>query len=312
MQQTGALRFALMRLVSAVPTLLLVIVLAFLMMHAAPGGPFDEERALPPETAANIARAYHLDESLPRQLVRYMSGLVRGDLGPSFRYPDYNVSELIRGALPLSIQLGTLAMLLALTVGLAAGIAAALVRDTVADRLLTGVALTGISVPIFVIAPLLVLVFAVELGWLPASWSGASTADRLLLPVFALALPQIAYIMRLTRASMIEVLESDFVRTARAQGLDMLTIVRKHALRPAMLPLLSYMGPAIAGILTGSVVVEQIFGVPGLGQLFVRGALNRDYTLVLGIVILYAVLVIALNLAVDILYGFIDPRIRRR
>jgi len=177
---------------------------------------------------------------------------------------------------------------------------------------LTGLALTGISIPIFVIAPLLVLVFAVELGWLPASWSGSGGPARLLLPVLALALPQVAYITRLTRASMIEVMESDFIRTAKAQGLGMPTIVRSHALKPAMLPLLSYMGPAIAGILTGSVVVEQIFGVPGLGQLFVRGALNRDYTLVLGIVILYAALVIALNLVVDILYGYLDPRIRRR
>jgi len=312
MQQTGALRFALMRLVSAVPTLFLVIVLAFLLMHAAPGGPFDEERALPPETAANIARAYHLDEPLPRQFARYLAGLLEGDLGPSFRYPDYRVAELIAGALPLSIRLGTLAMLLALALGLAAGVSAALARDTIVDRLLTGLALTGISIPVFVIAPLLVLVFAVHLGWLPASWSGASGPDRLLLPVIALALPQIAYITRLTRASMIEVMESDFVRAARAQGLAMTTIVRRHALKPAMLPLLSYMGPAIAGILTGSVVVEQIFGVPGLGQLFVRGALNRDYTLVLGIVILYATLVIVLNLMVDIVYGFLDPRIRRR
>ena len=312
MQQTGALRFALMRVVSAVPTLLLVISLAFLMMRAAPGGPFDEERALPAETAANVARAYHLDETLPQQFARYMSGLLRGDLGPSFRYPDYSVSELIGGALPLSLQLGTLAMLLALLLGLAAGISAALVRNTFVDRVLTGLALTGISIPIFVIAPLLVLVFAVELGWLPASWSGSGGPARLLLPVLALALPQVAYITRLTRASMIEVMESDFIRTAKAQGLGMPTIVRRHALKPAMLPLLSYMGPAIAGILTGSVVVEQIFGVPGLGQLFVRGALNRDYTLVLGIVILYAALVIALNLVVDILYGYLDPRIRRR
>lgn len=312
MQQQGAVRFALMRLLSAIPTLFFVILIAFLLMRAAPGGPFDEERAMPPETAANIARAYHLDDPLPQQFLRYFGGLLSGDLGPSYRYADYGVAELIAGALPVSLRLGGLAMLTALLLGMAAGVTAALSRSRSVDRIVTGLALTGISVPVFVIAPLFVLVFAVHLGWLPASWSGTTSASRLLLPVVALALPQIAYITRLTRASMLEVMQSDFVRTARSQGLGIGTIVGRHALKPAMLPLLSYLGPAIAGILTGSVVVEQIFGVPGLGRLFVTGALNRDYTLVLGIVILYASLVIAFNLLVDIVYGFLDPRIRAR
>jgi oligopeptide transport system permease protein len=210
------------------------------------------------------------------------------------------------------MQLGLLAMALALVVGISAGLAAALRSNTVLDRLITGVAMTGLSVPIFVIAPLMVLVFAVYLHWLPASWTGGSGAARLLLPVVALALPQIAYIARLTRGNMIAVLKSDFVRTARAQGLSTASIVRFHALKPAMLPLLSYMGPALAGILTGSVVVEKVFGIPGVGQFFVSGALNRDYTLVLGITIFYAALVIFLNLLVDLLYGFFDPRIRSR
>jgi oligopeptide transport system permease protein len=312
MPGTGAIRFALFRLLSAIPTLLLVIAIAFLMVRAAPGGPFDYERALPPAIEANIAESFHLDEPLPRQFLRYLSGLLHGDLGPSYRYRDYRVAELIGQALPLSIGLGALAMLLALVTGVVGGTVAALNRDSVSDRLLTGIAMTGISIPVFVIAPVLVLLFAVLLGWLPASWTGGSGAARYLLPVVALALPQIAYITRLTRASMIDVLGSDYVRTARAQGLRRSSIVRYHALKPAMLPLLSYMGPAIAGILTGSVVVEAIFGIPGLGQLFVRGALNRDYTLVLGIVIFYAALVIGLNLLVDMLYGFLDPRIRRR
>lgn len=312
MQQRGAIRFALTRLLSAIPTLFCVILLAFLMMHAAPGGPFDAERALPADTAANIARAYNLDESLPLQFVRYLGGLLRGDLGPSYRYADFGVAELIANSAPLSFMLGALSLLVALTVGIGAGIVAALQRNGWLDRVVTGFAMTGISIPVFIVAPLLVLVFAVHLGWLPASWTGGTRGSRLVLPVIALALPQIAYVTRLTRASMIEVLASDFIRTARAQGLDTLAIVGRHALRPAMLPLLSYMGPAIAGVLTGSVVVEQIFGVPGLGQLFVRGAVNRDYTLVLGIVILYASLVILLNLLVDILYGFLDPRIRNR
>src|SRR5690606_29715120 len=248
-------------------------------------GPFDQERVLPPENARNLAAAYHLDEPLPRQFVRYVSGLARGDLGPSYYYRDHSVSDLIGAALPLSLQLGLLSIAVALVVGIGAGITAALRRDTFSDRLVTGIAMTGIAIPVFVVAPLLVLVFAVQLGWLPASWSGSGGFRRLLLPVFALSLPQVAYVTRLMRASMIEVLSSDFIRTARAQGLSTMSIIRYHALKPAMLPVVSYLGPATAAVLTGAVVVEMVFGVPGLGQLFVRSALNRDYTLVLGIVI---------------------------
>ena len=313
MHRTGAIRFALFRLLAAIPTLILVIAIAFLMVHAAPGGPFDDERRLPAAIEANIAAAYHLDESLPAQFWRYVSGLAQGDLGPSYRYREYTVAELIGSAIPVSLALGGIAMLFALLTGVGAGIAAALAHGRRRDRLISAFAMSGISLPVFVLAPALVLLFAVYLGVLPASWSGADGgASRFVLPVIALALPQIAYITRLTRASMIEVLNSDFIRTARAQGLRTVSMVRYHALKPAMLPLLSYMGPAIAGILTGSVVVEQIFGIPGLGQLFVRAALNRDYTLVLGSVIFYATLVILLNLLVDMLYGFLDPRIRQR
>ncbi|MCH7537146.1 MAG: ABC transporter permease subunit [Proteobacteria bacterium] len=304
------LRYTLLRLLGAIPTLLLVIVLAFLMVHAAPGGPFDDERVLPADVEANIAKAYHLDESLPKQFVRYMSGLLRGDLGPSYRYRDHTVSELIRSGFPLSLQLGAMAITLALLVGVSAGTVAALRQDSFLDRVVMSFAMTGISIPVFVIAPVLVLLLAVKVHWLPAGWSGSAGAAKFVLPVFTLALPQIAYIARLTRASMIDVLGRDFIRTARAQGLSTSTLVRVHALRPAMLPVLSYMGPAIAAILTGSVVVEEVFGIPGLGQFFVRGALNRDYTLVLGIVIFYATLIVFLNLLVDILYGVIDPRVR--
>lgn len=304
------LRYTLLRLLGAIPTLLLVIVLAFLMVHAAPGGPFDDERVLPADVEANIAKAYHLDESLPKQFVRYMSGLLRGDLGPSYRYRDHTVSELIRSGFPLSLQLGAMAITLALLVGVSAGTVAALRQDSFLDRVVMSFAMTGISIPVFVIAPVLVLLLAVKVHWLPAGWSGSAGAAKFVLPVFTLALPQIAYIARLTRASMIDVLGRDFIRTARAQGLSTSTLVRVHALKPAMLPVLSYMGPAIAAILTGSVVVEEVFGIPGLGQFFVRGALNRDYTLVLGIVIFYATLIVFLNLLVDILYGVIDPRVR--
>ncbi len=306
------LRYTLLRIVGAIPTLLLVIALAFLMVHAAPGGPFDDERALPAEVEANIAAAYHLDEPLPKQFVRYVSGLLRGDLGPSYRYVDYSVNELIATAFPYSLRIGALAMALALLIGVSAGTLAALRQGTALDRVVMGFSMTGISIPVFVVAPVLVLLLAVKLQWLPAGWSETGGAGRYILPVVTLALPQIAYIARLTRASMIDVLGRDFIRTAHAQGLGTATIIRVHALKPAMLPVLSYMGPAIAAILTGSVVVEEIFGIPGLGQFFVRGALNRDYTLVLGIVVFYATLIIALNLVVDILYGAIDPRVRYR
>lgn len=282
------------------------------MVHAAPGGPFDDERALPAEVEANIARAYHLDEPLPKQFLRYVSGLLQGDFGPSYRYRDHTVSELIGAALPLSLQLGALAMALAIIVGVGAGTVAALKQGSYLDRFVMAFSMTGISIPVFVFAPVLVLLFAVKLQWLPAGWSSTTGISRMVLPVITLALPQIAYIARLTRASMIDVLGRDFIRTARAQGLGTLTVVRLHALKPAMLPVLSYMGPAIAAILTGSVVVEEIFGIPGVGQFFVRGALNRDYTLVLGIVVFYATLIVFLNLLVDVLYGAIDPRVRYR
>jgi oligopeptide transport system permease protein len=302
----------LLRILGAIPTLLLVIALAFLMVHAAPGGPFDDERALPADVEANIAAAYHLDEPLPQQFLRYMTGLLQGDLGPSYRYRDYTVGELISTAFPYSLKLGAMAMAIALLLGVTAGTFAALRQGTVLDKVVMGFSMTGISIPVFVIAPVLVLFLAVDLQWLPAGWSGATGASRYVLPVITLALPQIAYIARLTRASMIDVLGRDFIRTAYAQGLGTAAVVRVHALKPAMLPVLSYMGPAIAAILTGSVVVEEIFGIPGLGQFFVRGALNRDYTLVLGIVVFYASLIVVLNLLVDILYGAIDPRVRYR
>ena len=304
------LSYILRRLLAAIPTLLLVVLAAFLLIRAAPGGPFDEERVLPPEVEANILAAYHLDEPLPRQFLRYLGGVVSGDFGPSYRYRDYTVAELIAGALPLSLLLGGLALLLALAAGISAGTAAALRPDTLVDRLVMAVSMIGISVPVFVMAPLLVLAFGVWLQWLPVGWSGSGDWRRLVLPAAALALPQIAYIARLTRASLIEVLGSDYIRTARAQGLPPPLLLRLHAARPALLPVLSYLGPASALVLTGSVVIEQVFGIPGLGQFFVNGALNRDYTLVLGIVVCYAALIVLLNLAVDILYAMLDPRIR--
>jgi len=282
------------------------------MVHAAPGGPFSNERVLPEHVEEKIEKKYRLDEPLPKQFIRYVSGLVQGDLGPSYGYRDYDVDELIAETFPRSLRIGALAIALALLLGVAAGTVAALRQGSWLDKFVMAFSMTGLSIPVFVVAPVLVLLFAVKLQWLPAGWTSQTGISRYVLPVITLALPQIAYIARLTRASMIDVLGRDFVRTARAQGLGTATVVRVHALRPAMLPVLSYLGPAVAAVLTGSVVVEEIFGISGMGQLFVRGASNRDYTLVLGIVITYATLIIALNLIVDILYGIIDPRVRYR
>jgi oligopeptide transport system permease protein len=304
------LNYALKRLLSAVPTLLVLVALAFFLLRAAPGGPFDDERALPPEVQAQVAAAYHLDEPLWRQFARYLGALAQGDLGPSFQYPGRSVNELIAAGFPVSLQLGLAAMLLALPLGCGLGIAAALKRDSLADRGLMTLATAGLSIPSFVVAPLLILGFALALGWLPAGgWDSWRSA---VLPVAALALPQAAYLARITRGSMVEVLAQDYIRAARARGLPQRWIVMRHALKPALMPVLSYLGPAIAQIITGSVVVEQIFSIPGLGRHFVQGALNRDYTLVMGVVVFYGALIVLLNLAVDLLYGALDPRVRTR
>jgi len=302
------LAFAFRRLLSAIPTLLVLLALSFALIRVAPGGPFDAEKQIPPEIQERLNEVYHLDEPLYQQFGRYLVGLVQGDFGPSFQYKDYTVTELIAAGFPVSLKLGGLAMLLALFVGVSIGTLAALKQNSRTDHAVMGVAMTGISIPNFVLAPLLVLVFAVTLRWLPAG--GLGDWRNLVLPVISLALPQIAYIARLTRGSMIEVLRSDFIRTARAQGLPTLEIILGHALKPALVPIVSYLGPATAGIITGSVVIEQIFGVPGLGRYFVQGALNRDYTLVMGIVVFYGVLIIAFNFFVDLAYRWLDPRVK--
>lgn len=304
------LAFIARRLAGAVPTLLVLVTLAFFLVRAAPGGPFDEERVIPAEIAANLARAYSMDAPLWRQYVVYVGNLARGDFGPSFKYKDYSVSELIWGGFPVSLKLGGTAMLLALLVGVTMGMLAAFRPDTLVDRLLSGASMTGIVVPNFVVAPLLTLVFGVWLMWLPvAGWNGGAVRN-MILPVVALALPQIAYIARLTRGSALEVLGSPYIRTARAKGLPPRLILARHALRGALLPVVSYLGPATAGIVTGSVVIEMIFGLPGIGRYFIEGAFNRDYTLVLGVVIFYGALIVAANLVVDLVYGALDPRVR--
>lgn len=304
------LRYTVRRLLGAVPTLLILIALAFFMIRAAPGGPFDAERALLPEIEANLRAAYHLDEPLYQQFFRYLGGLLRGDFGPSFQYRDYSVTELIQAGFPVSLRIGGSAMILALLIGVLAGSIAALRQNTRTDYTVMSVSMTGISIPNFVMAPMLILVFAVYLGWLPAGGLGDGSPRNLVLPVIALALPQIAYISRLTRGSMIEVLRSNFIRTARAQGLPASKILFRHALKPALLPVVSYLGPATAAVITGSVVIEQIFSVPGLGRFFVQGALNRDYTLVMGVVVFYGVLIVGFNILVDLAYAWLDPKVK--
>ena len=304
------LAFAFKRLLTAIPTLLVLLALSFALIRVAPGGPFDAEKELPPEIEARLIEAYNLDEPLYMQFGRYLGGLLQGDFGPSFQYKDFTVTELIWAGFPVSLKLGGLAMVLALALGIAIGTVAALRQNTRTDYAVMAASMTGISIPVFVMAPLLILFFAVQLRWLPAGGLGEGSWANLVLPVVALALPQIAYIARLTRGSMIEVLRSDFIRTARAQGLPPGEIILGHALKPALLPIVSYLGPATAGIITGSVVIEQIFGVPGLGRYFVQGALNRDYTLVMGVVVFYGVLIIVFNFLVDLAYRWLDPRVK--
>ncbi len=298
------------RLLGAIPTLLVLITISFFLIRVAPGGPFDTEKTLPPEIQANLEKKYHLDEPLYRQYFRYLGNIVRGDFGPSFQYKDFTVTELIAKGFPVSLTLGGLALLLAVLVGVSLGTVAAVKQNSWIDYVLMSTAMTGISIPNFVVAPLLILFFAISLNWLPAGgWNGGHWM-YLILPVLALSLRYIAYIARLMRGSMIEVLRSDYIRTARAKGLSMPKVVLKHALKPALMPVVSYLGPAAAGIITGSVVIEKIFGVPGLGRYFVQGALNRDYTLVMGVVIFIGVLIVVFNLIVDILYAVLDPKIR--
>jgi len=311
------LSYAIRRLLGAIPTLFIIITVAFFMMRIAPGGPFDSQRRLPPEIEHNIKAAYDLDKPVYQQYLIYLGKLARGDLGPSYKNKDFSVSELIADGLPVSAQLGLSAIILAVAFGLTMGTIAALCQNNAADYSIMSLAMIGITIPTFVMAPILTLIFGVygvslfgyDISLPVGGWNGGALRN-MILPVIVLSLPQIAVIARLTRGSMVEVLHSNYVRTARAKGLSSVQVVVRHALRAAVLPLVSYLGPAIAGILTGSLVVEQIFGIPGIGRYFVQGALNRDYTLVLGVLIYYATFVILLNLLADILYAVLDPRVR--
>lgn len=309
--------YALRRFLGAIPTLFVIITLAFFMMRAAPGGPFDSERRLPPEIEQNLKAAYDLDKPLVQQYLIYLGKAVQGDLGPSFKNKDFTVTQLIGNGLPVSARLGLWSMALALLIGTALGILAALRQNRWQDYSVMSVAMLGITIPTFVTAPLLTLIFGIygvtilgaEFSLPVGGWNGGAWRN-MVLPVAVLALPQIAIIARLMRGAMVEVLRANYIRTARAKGLSTGAIILSHALRAAALPLVSYLGPALAAVLTGSLVVEQIFGLPGIGRYFVQGALNRDYTLVMGVVICYASLIILLNFLADIAYGILDPRVR--
>jgi len=279
-------------------------------MRAAPGGPFDREQTLPPEIMANLQKAYGLDQPIWTQYERYLKALMHGDFGPSFKYKDFTVTELIGQGFPVTLQLGIIAMALALSVGIPLGTFAALHHNSAADYMTMSLAVVGIAVPTFIVLPFLGLLFGVFLHWLPVAGWEPGSIRHLALPVIALALPPLAYIARLTRASMLEVLRSHYIRTAFAKGLPLHTLILRHALRPALMPVASYLVPAVASIMTGSLVVESIAGLPGIGRYLVQGALNRDYTLVLGMVIIYSTLLIGMGLLVDVLYAWLDPRVR--
>ncbi len=301
-------RFIAARLLQTIPVLFVVATLAFFMVRLMPGGPFDAERSVPPEVERELAAYYGLDKPLARQYLDYLGQLIRGDLGPSFKYANRSVNEMIASTFPVSLQLGGLALGLALLFGITAGVLAALRPNSAMDYVASGISMTGICLPTFVLGPLLILVFALNLRWFNASgWFDAS--DRVL-PALTLGIVYAAYVARLTRGGMLEILSQDFIRTARAKGASEARIIFRHALRGGLLPVISFLGPAAAGIITGSFVIETIFQIPGLGRHFVTSAFNRDFTMVTGIVVFYAVLIVFFNLLVDIVQVWLNPKLK--
>ncbi len=304
------LGFALRRLLTTIPVLWIALTLCFFVLRLAPGGPFDAERQLPERILANLRAHYNLDQPLLVQYWDYVSGVLMGDLGPSYITDDFTVVDLIAIGLPYTFIVGGLAFLLAILLGVFAGVIGALYQNRSGDYVLALVVMIGLIVPNFLMAPILQLVFGVTLGWLPVGGWGEGQLSHLVLPVVILALPHVARISRLMRGSMIEVLGANYIRTARAKGIGERLMVTRHAIKPALLPVVSYLGPAAGYLLTGSLVVESIFGLPGIGQYFINAALNRDYGMVLGTVIFYMVLIILLNLVVDLVYALLDPKVR--
>lgn len=302
------LRFIARRLLETIPVLFIIVTLTFFMIRLAPGGPFSAERNVTPEVQRNLEAHYGLDKPLFRQYFDYLGKLVKGDLGPSFKQSNRTVNELIAEGFPVSLELGAYALVIAMTLGMVAGVIAAIHKNTLLDYIPMSLAMAGICLPTFVMGPILVLIFALSLGWFDATgWS--SLRDRVL-PALTLGLYYSAYVARLTRGGMLEILTQDFIRTARAKGASAARVLFKHAVKGGLLPVVSFLGPAAAGLITGSFVVETVFAIPGLGQFFVKAALNRDYTLVLGTVLFYATLIILFNLIVDIFQVWLNPRLR--
>ncbi len=290
--------------------MLVLITISFFLMRFAPGNPFSSERPLPPEVMANINAKYGLDKPVFEQYTTYLTNILHGDFGPSFKYKDFTVNELIAGALPVSAKVGCAAFIFTVIMGVGVGTIAALKQNTWIDYAIMSTSMLGVVLPSFVLAPVLIYLFAINLGWFEAGGWMDGSFKYMFLPVIAMSMLYVATFARITRGSMIETLNSNFIRTARAKGLGFGYIIFKHALKPAMLPVVSYMGPAFVGIITGSVVVETIFGLPGIGKLFVNAAFNRDYSLVMGVTILIGFLFILFNAIVDILLAYIDPKIR--
>jgi len=303
------LRFILRRFLSALPTLFAVVTIAFFLIRVAPGGPFDVEQQLDAVVLENLNRHFGLDQPLWRQYLLYLGGLTRLDFGPSFILRDFSVAELLARGLPISMTIGGLSLLLALGIGILLGTVAAFRQNKSADYSVMVFATVGLTIPTFVVGPILQIVFGLSLAWLPVGGWNDGAVRNLVMPVVVLALPQVAVIARLTRAALIEILRANHIRTLRSQGMPSTTIA-VHGLRGALLPVVSYLGPAAAALLTGSIVVENIFSLPGVGRYFVEGALNRDYTLVMGTVVMVAVFVLVFNLMVDVLYALLDPRVR--
>ncbi|MCJ2377287.1 oligopeptide ABC transporter permease OppB [Vibrio sp. ZSDZ34] len=303
-------KFIMKRIFEAIPTLLVLITVSFFLMRFAPGNPFSSERPLPPEVMANINAKYGLDKPVFEQYTTYLTNILQGDFGPSFKYKDFTVNELVSNALPVSAKVGFLAFIFTVIMGVTVGTIAALRQNSWLDYGIMATAMLGVVMPSFVLAPVLIYIFSINLGWLPAGGWNDGSFQYMALPIIGMSLLYVATFARITRGSMIETLNSNFIRTARAKGLSYRYIIIKHALKPALLPVVSYMGPAFVGIITGSVVIETIFGLPGIGKLFVNAAFNRDYSLVMGITILIGFLFILFNAVVDILLAMIDPKIR--
>ena len=303
-------RYFIRRVLSLIPTLLIIVTLSFFMIRLAPGGPFAREKDVPELILQNLLKRYHMDDPLGKQYLRYLGDIIRWDLGPSFRYRDVTVNEIIDQGLPVSMTLGITSLLLAVISGVSVGIVSALKQNKWPDYVAVSVAVVGISVPLFVMGPVLQLFIGMKLKLLPmGQWISVHGWKAVVLPAITLSFPYFAYIARLSRASILEVLRSDYIRTARAKGLKESVVVWKHVLKGALLPVVTYLGPAFSGIVTGSVVIESVFLVPGIGRPFIQSAINRDYTLIMGEVVVYSIILIMANLIVDIVYGFLDPRI---